>query len=420
MPGFFDVQGPAASSETLKPAVLAIQTIIPLLALMVIILAITALSNTLISPSHPKGWGNGLLGLQRDYDALQGTRKSFTEYLVSKGIPDSTPMNQFTVATANFGGIFTEDIGFLTPWNGTVSPDAARLQVEAGARAVCLNVWPDPDDLRTPVVCTMTDTSTWPNWFGLNKGNGRYSNWQKRTRNVKPVGEIVKALITAAFDGPVSQQNTDPFFLIINLHGAMTLDYMNRLADTLTDAMGGHAMDASWGNSANQATLCSAPVSSFMSKVFLILVPDIQPTYNILPNINDYARFFAVFNDSKCKLGEIANAVQSQPNTLMFGPGEISTITAATQPACAASNVVVRGAASTAQFSLAQVGITVIQPSIGITSTRNAALFSQGSYSDCLKSGAQFVAVNLFSPDGSDPALSSFFDTFETFSFSKK
>lgn len=407
--GFFDTHTPLG---------FAIQIITPFLVLICIILAVTALSYTLIAPSPPKGWGNGLLGVQRDYDALQGTRKSFTEYLVSKGIPDSTPINQFTVATANFGGIFTEDIGFFTPWNGTVSTEAARLQVEAGARAVCLDVWPDPDDLRTPVVCTMAEPSTITKWLGLTKGNGRYSNWQKLTRNVKPAGEIVKALVTAAFDGPVSQQNTDPFFLIINLHGGMTLDYLNRLADTLTDAMRGHAMDSEWGHSNNQATLCSAPVSSFMSKVFLIIVPDIQSTYNILPNINDYARFFTVFNNSK--LGEITNAVQSQPNTLMFGPGEISTITAATQPACAASTVGVKGAASTAQYSLAQVGITVIQPSIGTSSTRNSSLFSQGSYSDCLKSGAQFVAVNLFSSDGSDPALSNFFDTFETFSFSKK
>lgn len=400
--GFFDVQGPAAG-KAYAGAVLIVQTIIALVALLFIIFAITALSHTLIAPSHPKGWGNGLLGTQRDYDALQGSRKSLTEYLVAKGIPDSTPMNQFTVATANFGGIFTEDIGFLNPWNGTVSTEAARLQVEAGARAVCLDVWPDPDDMQTPVVCTMTDTSTWPNWFGLNKGNGRYSNWQKLTRNVRPVGEIATALVTAAFEGPVSQQNTDPFFLIINLHGAMSVEYMNRLATTLQSAIGGHAMGSEWNRSVNQKTLPAAPVSSFMSKVFLILVPDIHPTYNILPNVNDHARFFAAFNSAECRLAEIANAVQTQPNTLMFGPGEISTITAATQQGS----------------SLAQVGFTAIQPSIGTSSTRNASLFSQGSFADCLKSGAQFVAVNLFSSDGSDPALSKFFDTFETFSFAK-
>jgi hypothetical protein len=94
--------------------------IVSILVFIGIILMAVTLGLTRTTPSPPTGW-NG-----RDYDADQGKRKSLREYLTSKNLPDSTPMNQFSVATASFGGICTENPSGLNPWIGAVSPEAAR------------------------------------------------------------------------------------------------------------------------------------------------------------------------------------------------------------------------------------------------------------------------------------------------------
>jgi len=326
-------------------------------------------------------------------------------------------MNQFSVATANFGGIFTENISTMNPWIGSVSAEAARLQVEAGARALVLDIWPDPADRQTPVVTSMIDTqawsmqNTWMKW-GLDKGVGRYSNWQHLTRNKKPVGEILTAALTAAFSSSPGPQNTDPFFLILKLHGAMTTEYLNHLGNIVRDAIGGNAMGAEWNNCANQKSICTATVNQFISKVFLLVIPDIQPGYNSLPNINTYAGFTTQFLTTS--LGEITNALEQTPNTILFEPSGLTAVSATGQANC--SNP------SGPQQSLAQTGFCLVQPSIGGQTTDNSVLFSgQNSYTTCLQSGAQFVAVNLFSPNSSDGPLTTFFDPkyFGLFSFRK-
>jgi len=390
---------PPVSGQPNKSSVLIFHTTVAILVFVFVIFLAGLLGSTTRTPTPPTGW-NGI-----DYDANQLNRKSLTEYLVETSVPDTVPMNQFSVATANFGGIYTENIGMFTSWNGSVSADAARLQVEAGARAVVVDIWPNPTDPDIPVVCTMLDTTQWTvanlwvnNW-GLNKGVGRYSNWQKLTRNVRPAAEILTALTRAAFNGSASQQNTDPFFLILKLHGAMTPEYLERLGAAVRDAVGGNGMASEWNRCQNQKSLCTAPVSAFMSRVFVIVLPDIQPGYNSLPGINSYAAFTPVFLSSL--LGEYTNAMEQVPHTLSFEPSGAATVAAATQPNCS-------GAGPTQ--SLAQTGLCVIQPSVGGATTLNTDLFANTNYVDCLKSGAQFVAVNVLSGDSGDGVLTTFFD----------
>ena len=197
------------------------QIFISVLVLISIIIMCVLLANTTSAPSPPSG------AYERDYDALQGTRSPLLDL---SGIDLTTPMINYSVLTANFGGIFTESPTWLSPWNGTVSPDAATLQVEAGARAIVLDIWPNPADMSQPVVCAMMDLTqhTIQKWWlnnGLNKNVHRYSNWNAVTRNTAPVGDILRAAINAAFASPTGKQNGDPFFLILKLHGAMTLPY---------------------------------------------------------------------------------------------------------------------------------------------------------------------------------------------------
>ena len=409
--GLFDLMEPIHGKASVG-YVMVFHIAIAVLILVVISTVGTLLGNALSAPTPPKGWG------QIDYDANQRTRDSLINYMAANNLPvDSTPMNQFSVATANFGGIFTEPISTLEPWIGSVSGDASRLQVEAGARALTLDIWPDPADRQTPIVTAMIDTqewsmqNTWMKW-GLDRGVGRYSNWQHLTRNKKPVGEILKPALTAAFSSSPGPQNTDPFFLILRLHGAMTMDYLNHLGRIVQDAIGGNAMGAEWNKCLNQKSICTAPVVQFLSKVFVIVLPDIQPGYNSLPNINTYAGFTTAFLNTR--LGEITNALEQTPNTMVFEPSGITAISATGQSNCTNP--------TGPQQSLAQTGFCIVQPSIGGQTTDNSLLFSgQGSYTACLQSGAQFVAINLFSPNATDGPLNTFFDPkyFGTFSFRK-
>jgi len=373
------------------------------LVLIVIIVMCVLMGFTLNAPANPKGWST------IDYDANQNTRNSLVNYMATQGLSvDSAIMNQFSVATANFGGIFTENISGMRPWIGTVSSDAARLQVEAGARAMVLDIWPDPADRQRPIVAAMVDTDAWSiqrTWknMGLTKGVGRYSNWQRLTRNVAPAGEIIKAALTAAFSSTPGGQNTDPFFLILRLHGAMTTDYLNHLGDIVRNAIGANSMGTQWNKCVNQKSICTATVNQFLSKAFVIVIPDLQPGYNSLPNINTHAAFTPVFLSTR--LGEITNMLEQTPNTIVFDPGSTAAITAATQPNC--SNP------TGPPQSLAQTGFCVIQPSIGGTTADNNVEFKNV--------GAQFVAVNLFSPNSDDGVLTEFFDpsNFGVFSFRK-
>jgi hypothetical protein len=379
--------------------------------LVVIILStiVALLTNTTSVPKNPIGWSN------IDYDANQINRESFASYLEANNIPDTTPMVQFSVATANFGGIFTEDMALLSPWVGSVHAEAARLQVEAGARAVVFDIWPDPGDPQKPVVASMLDTNEWAmqRWWknnGLEKGVGRYSNWQLLTRNTGPVSEIFTTTLETAFNA--GHQGEDPFFLILNLHGAMTIEYLNYLGHVLQKAIGGRAMGPEWNKFNNQKNIGTAPVSAFLSKVFLIVIPDIQPGYNSLPHTNTYSGFTTLFLQTR--LGEITNMLEQNPNTVRFDPGNISAISSATQP-----NLVKVGGPLQ---SAAQNGFCLVQPTIGGQTTDNTKLFANNGYTTCIQSGAQFVAINLFSPNSADGPMNMFFNPsyFSKYSFRKQ
>ena len=359
------------------------QIFISVLVLISIIIMCVLLANTTSAPSPPSG------GYERDYDALQGTRSPLLDL---SGIDLTTPMINYSVLTANFGGIFTESPTWLSPWNGTVSPDAATLQVEAGARAIVLDIWPNPADMTQPVVCAMMDLTqhTIQKWWlnnGLNKNVHRYSNWNAVTRNTVPVGDILRAAINAAFASPTGTQNGDPFFLILKLHGAMTLPYLNNLGNIVNAQINptgaganGYAMNSGYSSCKNQNKMNTAPVNDFLNKVCVIVVPDIQPEYDILPDGNNtYVKFTTAFLGTT--MGEATNYMEQGPQTVFFEPSGISKIS--------------EGALNT-------FGFCMVQPSIGGPTTNNDSLFTT-DYQTCMKSGAQFVAVNLFSPSNTSP-----------------
>jgi hypothetical protein len=359
--------------------------VMAVLVFFVTLAMITYMTNVLKTPAQPQGWGT------LNYDAVNVGRGALEDYLPTIGKDLNTPMHTLQVATANFGGIFTENAGGLSPYTGSVSADAARLQVEAGARAIILDIWPDPAAPANPVVVAMADTQkSWvQNWWvrtgGLGEGVGRYSNWQRMTRNSAPVADVLGSAVQTAFAG-TNPQKTDPFFVILKLHGAMTIPYLNTLGTIVQSAIGGNGMEVStWGNAKNQKALATEPVLSFSSRAFVIVIPDIQSSYNVLPpNVRDYPTFLSKFQTTT--LATYTNAIEQSQNTMFFDPTNIAAI------------------------STDVSGLVIIQPSIGGPATDNKDLFTGTSYSACRATGAHMVAVNLFSQDPNDAALQAFFD----------
>lgn len=346
-----------------------------------------------------------------DWQTLSTGRKSVAD------LPAATlaqPIINFKIATATFGGIYTEPSrSGLNPYIGSVDPEAVRLQVLAGARAVIFDIWPDPANPAQAVVCAMRDNdSDWADsWWiqrGLGRGTGRYSNWKMVTRNKVPAAQMLSAAVSTAF-GQGNQQ-TDPFFLILKLHGAMTVPYLNTLGTQVGAALGGKSFSSTDTNTTNTAAYCSLPISQFMGqRAFVIVIPDIQTGYNSLPNVNTYDGFIQQFKTTT--LAQYTNAIEASSGQIFFDIRNMSNVSAATQSPC--------GGGGGALVPAYKAGFTIVQPSVGAANTVNADLFAGTDYATALQSGAQFVGLNLFSQVKADPSIETYLSPswFGTYSF---
>lgn len=362
----------------------------------VLIACAVSLGKTISTPSSPKG------ALSMDYDAARTSRAPLTDLLADLKLdPTKTAMINFKTATANFGGIFTEN---MDPWAGSVQPEAARLQVYAGARAIVFDVWPDPAQPTQPVICAMTDVQQSPvqRWWynnGLEKGVGRYSNWRVLTRNKQPAQTIISEAVAAAFDSS-NRQASDPFFIILKLHGAMNTRFLNQLGEHVGKALNGRGMAVQSANQYNMNEYCNVPISEFLNKAFVIVIPDIQKGYYSLPTVRAYDKFAAAFKGTT--LAQYTNVLEGQVNTVSFDPNSsMNALKAEVIPACGGGTNLVAPTAA---------GFTLLQPTTGGSSTANDVIMPNTTWADLMESGAHFVAVNLFSPNKSDPHLESFFD----------
>ena len=360
--------------------------------LLVFMFMVPWLHNVITTPANP-AWFN-------QYDDMQGKRQSLRAYLGSIGkSPDSVMTTQLQIATANYGGIFTEtkaaNMAWLTPWHGTVSSEAARLQVEAGARAMIFDIWPDPSDFSRPVVVAMVDLdeSSSDSWWknnGLTEGVGRYSNWKNLTRNKGAAGDIIKAAINAAFRGV---QAEDPFFVILNLHGKLPPSYLNTLGAILLDALQGKKLSAPNIN-LNDNVFCSMPVSAIFDKAIVLVNPDV-------PSSMTRETFNAMYLNTAMK--EVTNVLTTTERPLLFKTTDLSSITSAKYTDCTGS---------VNKVPLPAVALCAIQPTIGGLYTDNDSQFKKASLNSCMSTGAQFVGVNLFGSKGGakDDTLNAWLD----------
>jgi hypothetical protein len=353
----------------------------------------------------------------KEYNGNVGSRQSIDSYLSSINMTaDKVMVTELQVATANYGGIYTEFkqpwIPKMSPWNGIVDPDAVKTQIEAGARAIIFDIWPNPADFTQAIVASMIDQEEggtslawWKDTGGLTQGIFRYSNWNKLTRNVMPAASLITTAVTIAGQG---RQANDPFFLILNMHGRMPKSYLDSFGTALITALQGKQLSA-----ANMVTptstinLCKTPISTLKNKVFVIVNPDV-------PAGITREAFNAMFYTTK--LAEATNLLTTTERPTVVKTIEVNTIKSAKNADCDGKMAV--------QVSLPTISLCCIQPSIGERYTDNTQQYKFPTFTDCMGSGAQFVGVNVFGGDstGPDAVLQAWQDPklFGTYSFKIK
>ena len=394
-----DIGWPDFISTTGRSPILDIifQALILVLVFILMVVGWTAWSNVYHTPSPPK-------------ILKETTRQPFSN-------STSDLMINYQVATASFGGIYTEQGRAWSGYNGTVSSDAVHDQINAGARAIIFDVWPDPANKTQPIVATMEQNSGW--WIssgGLTNGvtNSGYSNWKKLTRNSQDLKSLLSEASAAAFSQG-NPQYTDPFFVILNLHGAMTISYLNTVGTILNAAFTGKQMPTEYAKNGGAGLLCSAPVSAFQGRTFIIANIGVDPGFQSLPGLRTQEEVNTAALTQSNKFAEQINLLSGSPSTPnVYSISNESAIVSTKVPACGTSAVAQK-------VPLPQTTFCVIQMNTGLTNTGNDTQYNSPTYADCRKTGAQFVGVNMFDQDGTSKTLGDFLDTnlFGTYSFQR-
>lgn len=311
-------------------------------------------------------------------------RQSFTD---SSFNPTDLMIN-YQVATATYGGVYTET---GSNYIGSVSPDAVEDQIKGGARSIIFDVWPNPTDTTQPCIAIMEQNQGW--WItsgGLNQGvsAGGYSNWKMLTRNSQDLLPMLQVIPNSAFSQQFGQ-SSDPFFVTLNLHGAMTVSYLTTVGTILEKAFSGHHMPAEYAKNGAAGLLCTSPVSAFQNgRIFVIANIVIDPAFQSLPSYTSLADVNSIALSTP-KFAEQVNLLSGSPPTV-FPITNVGAITTTKVNQC------LLAAGPVTQVSLPKTTFCVVQPIVGVVGTDNATLFKNASYDSCRQTGAQFVGVNMF------------------------
>ena len=321
-------------------------------------------------------------------------------------------MVNFQVATANYGGIYTEQGRPYSGYCGRVDPLAVDDQITAGARALIFDVWPDPTNTTQPCVAIMEQNQGWWLNHGLTSGvtpSGQ-SNWRMITRNSVDLLTMLNATAAAA-------PGSDPFFVLLNLHGAMTIPYLNTIGNVIETAFMGRHMAVEYAKGNAPALLAKAQVSAFSGCIFVMANIVVDPAWTALPPVPNVP----IPPGSSPQL--IANTYAMAATRFAE---QINLLSNYSPPSTtsAQQNVVPLTSVNTSTTSPGPIPPTppstfyVIQPSIGTLDTTNDTQYSgSNSFFSCLKNtGAQFVGVNMFD-QGDSTTLSSFVKNFRGVSF---
>ena len=319
-------------------------------------------------------------------------------------------MVNFQVATANYGGIYTEQGRPYSGYCGRVDPLAVDDQINAGARALIFDVWPDPTNTTQPCVAIMEQNQGWWLNHGLTSGvtPSGFSNWRMITRNSVDLLTMLNATAAAA-------PGSDPFFVLLNLHGAMTIPYLNTIGNVIDTAFMGRHMSVEYTKGAAPTQLAKAQVSAFSGRIFVMANIIVDPAWTALPPVPNVP----IPTGSSPQL--IANTYAMAATRFAEQINLLSNYNATAVPA-AQQNVFpitsVNTSTTTPVPPNSSSTFYVIQPSIGTLDTTNDTQYSGStSFLSCLKNtGAQFVGVNMFD-QGDSNTLASFVKNFRGSSF---
>jgi len=185
----------------------------------------------------------------------------YVKTLKANGVPDDhLVLTNFYVSTANATGLF------LPAADGIASSEAARLAVQAGARAFVFDLWPD----LTP------GAEFGPSIQAIESG----SNWRRISMNALSFASVLKPLVQEALQTPVRPYASDPLFLYLRFRGKPRQSTYTITANTLRALIEPYRLANNYNNRRAQGDIFSTPIDELAQKV--IIFSNVTAEGNIL------------------------------------------------------------------------------------------------------------------------------------------
>lgn len=176
--------------------------------------------------------------------------RAYLDSLKASGVPESQLiLTNFYVSTAVGTGIF------LPALDAIASPEAARVAVLAGARAFVLDIYPDlsPAVQRAPSIQVVEEGSA----------------WRRISLNTASFTDILRAIITEAFEIPERPGAEDPIFLYLRFRGTPTAATYDGAANALRAIAERYRMDANFSGARGQDRIFTTPMSALFKKMIV-------------------------------------------------------------------------------------------------------------------------------------------------------
>jgi hypothetical protein len=150
---------------------------------------------------------------------------------------------------------------FYPSVDGIVSPDAAKLAVQAGARAFVFDIWPDlrPGAGFAPIIQVVESPSL----------------WRRITLNFFSFSEILSTIIRnvylpSASNTPTQYANKDCVVLYLRFRGAPRLETYTGVANALQSIIEPYRLDSSFYARTGEERLYLTAITDFFSKVIVM------------------------------------------------------------------------------------------------------------------------------------------------------
>lgn len=201
------------------------------------------------------------------YEAKQTSRVHLRDYLAqlkSSGVPESHfALTNFYVSTVNAAGLF------FPAQYGVMSPLALRMAILGGARGFVFDIWPDltPGANFAPVLHVVESGSL----------------WRRITLNSVPLGPMMKALVTEAYEIE-RPGNTDPLFVYLRFRGKPRRATFDATLAILRATIEPYRLDASFNACRAQDRMFSMPIFSLFNKITVF--SNLRPDHPVVDYIN--------------------------------------------------------------------------------------------------------------------------------------